>query len=309
MIRVGIIINANAKKNRLMKKDPSEVYRRIGGSLVDIRLTRSLDELEDVIGDFQKKAVSYIGVSGGDGSLHHALTVAMKVYGENRTPPLVVLKGGTMDNVSRSIHLRGQGHDVLRRLLKKISAGGKIEIRKRGTMRIGDRYCFIFGTGFVTNFLEEVYRGGEKGNFRNIQVICMAFRHLIFRPERGSLFRRIEGRFTADGRILDLDSSSVILAGTVEHVGMGFAPLYRALEKSGSFHALISGLGPASFLRHIMKIYRGGMVRESPHYDLVADRLTIESDSRFSYTMDGDMYEASGRLEVAAGPLVDMVLV
>ncbi len=92
----------------------------------------------------------------------------------------MVLKGGTMDNVSRSIHLRGQGHDVLRRLLKKISAGGKIEIRKRGTMRIGDRYCFIFGTGFVTNFLEEVYRGGEKGNFRNIQVICMASDTWIF---------------------------------------------------------------------------------------------------------------------------------
>lgn len=309
MIRVGIIINANAKKNRRMKGNPAEIYAEIGGPYVDIRFTRSLDELESVIKEFKKLAVSYIGVAGGDGSLHHALTRSIKVYGEKKVPPIIILKGGTMDNVSRSIHLKGKGPAILKRLVDKIRHGEKIETERRGTMKIGDSCCFIFGTGFVTNFLNEAYAGREKGNIRNIQVIGKAIRQMTLEPETGSLFKGTPGCFSCDGKKLDLDCASAILAGTVEHVGMGFSPLYRALEKDKAFHAIVTGLGPAKFIRYILKLKKGARIDEPGHFDLVAKSLKIESPGTFEYTMDGDIYTAQNRLEVKSGPLIDLVYV
>ena len=308
-MKVGIIINANSKQNRLMKYDPVEVYSMVGGDYVDVRLTSSLEELEDVVRDFMERRVACIGVSGGDGSLHHVMTRCMRIYGEGRMPPLLILKGGTMDNVSRSIDLRGKGPDILKRLVTDMENGAGFQLRRRDTMRIGDSYCFIFGTGFVTNFLHEAYAGKEKGMARNLQVVGKAVEQVILEPDTGSLYQGTRGRFIADGRELDIDYTSGILAGTVEYVGLGFSPLSRALERENSFHAIISAIKPRQFLKHLHRVRVGLPIEDPLHFDMVLERLVIISDGPFEYTMDGDIYTAEHRLEVQAGPRVELVYV
>jgi len=309
MDTVGIIINANAKKNRKMKKDLETVYREIGGEYVDIRLTSSLDQLDAVIHDFKKKGISCLGVAGGDGSLHHAMTRAMRIYGEGKIPPLLILKGGTMDNVSRSIHLRGKGPAILKRLVYRIKQHEDISLQTRNTMKINDSYCFLFGTGFVTNFLNEVYGGREKGLVRNLQVIFRAVKEIVRKPAGQSIFDGINGQFIADGEKLDITYSSAILSGTVEHIGMGFSPLSRALEDQKCYHAIISGIPPATFLLNLVKIKNGKAIRNPLHYDILLNRLRITCPGPFQYTMDGDIYESSGELEVVMGPRVNLVSV
>ena len=309
MKKIGIIINANAKKNRKMKKDPGAIYRDLGGSFVDVRLTGSLAELDQVLVDFKKKEIDYLGIAGGDGSLHHGLTHAIKVYGEGKLPPVIIFKGGTMDNVSRSLALKGKGPGILKRLIGEIEKGNAIRTVKRSTMKIEKSYCFLFGTGFVTNFLEEAYSGKEKGLMTNINVISKSIKQIIRDPENGSLFQGFKGNLYADGEQIQLKEVKAILAGTVEHIGMGFSPLYRSLEIEESFHAIVSGIPSRTFLRKLNKLKKGIPLNLPEHYDLVINELKIESEIPFTYTMDGDLYKAEKELLVRSGPLVELVVV
>ncbi len=307
--QIGIIINANAKKIRKMKTDPGNIYRKIGGELIDVRLTNSLSELNSVLKDFKKNNIKYIGIAGGDGSLHHALTHALHEFGPEKLPPLIILKGGTMDNVSRSLFLKGKGPAILKRVIKALLENREIIIENRSTMQIDDKYCFLFGTGFVTNFLEEAYSGTEKGLLQNIKIIGKSMKQIIMDPENGPLFRGLSGQIQADSVLLDLKEVKAILAGTVEHIGMGFSPLYRALEKPADFHAIITGIGPRTFLRNLLKLKSGIPLKIENHYDQTLREMKIQATEEFTYTMDGDLYTSPGKLLVTAGPVVRLVSV
>jgi len=101
MERIGIIINPHAKKNRKMKINPADLYREIGGAHVEVRVTRSLDEVFTAAEEFRRMGISYLGVCGGDGTLHHVLSRFLHVYRGAELPTLVILKGGTMDTICR----------------------------------------------------------------------------------------------------------------------------------------------------------------------------------------------------------------
>lgn len=307
MKKIGIIINANAKKIRKMRKDPGEIYQLIGGDLVDVRLTRSLSELDSVLADFRKTEIDYLAIAGGDGSLHHGLTHALNEYGAEKLPPIIILKGGTMDNVSRSLNLPGKGPDILKKMVRSLSINKNIKIEKRSTMEIEESYCFLFGAGFVTNFLNEVYCGTEKGLTRNIQVIGKSVKQIITDPVNGSLFQGFKGKVFGDLQLLDVPVVTAILAGTVEHIGMGFSPLNRALEKDDLFHGIISGISSRMFLKNLWKMKNGIRINLENHFDLVLRELQIESEEQFIYTMDGDLFTAERELTVKAGPQIKLV--
>jgi len=307
MKKIGIIINANAKKNRKMSKDPGDIYNIIGGDLVDIRLTHSLSELDEVLADFRQTGIDYLAIAGGDGSLHHGLTHALNEYGAENLPPVIILKGGTMDNVSRSLHLPGKGPEILKRMVASLNMNKSIKIEQRSTMEIGGSYCFLFGAGFVTNFLDEVYSGTEKGLIRNIQVIGKSVKQILTDPENGSLFKGFSGQIYGNSQLLDLPVVTAILAGTVEHIGMGFSPLNRALEKDDLFHGIISGISSRTFLKNLWKMKNGIRLDLENHYDLVLSELRIESNEPFIYTMDGDLFTAERDLVIKAGPQIKLV--
>ncbi len=305
----GIIINANAKKIRRMRTDPCQIYREIGGDIVDVRLTSSLAELDDVLHDFKNSGIRYIGVAGGDGSLHHALTRSLHVFGPEKLPPILILKGGTMDNVSRSLVLKNKGPAILGRMVTALKNGSAIEIAERSTMQINDSYCFLFGTGFVTNFLEEAYGGKEKGLLQNIRVIRKSVGQIINNPDEGSLFRGLAGRVYADSELLGIENVRAILAGTVEHIGMGFSPLYRALEQETAFHAIITGISPRTFLKNLYRLKSGIPLSLDSHFDRVLHDIKIEAEDAFTYTMDGDLFHCDGSLTVKAGPIVKLAVI
>ena len=161
MRKIGIIVNPHAKKVRKGRVSIDDFVKYDSPDVL-VRVTQTLDEVENILNDFKKQKVDYVGITGGDGSLHHVLSRMMKVYKEGELPPILILKGGTMDNVSRTIKLRGTGFKILKRLIKKIEQEKEIKTYRRDTLQIGDHYCFLFGNGFVANFLNDVYQS-EKG--------------------------------------------------------------------------------------------------------------------------------------------------
>ncbi len=305
MKKIGVIVNPFAKKVRT-GKIKTDIFTNIGEDIVDLRVTESLDELDSVLMEFRDSGIHYVGVTGGDGSLHHVLSHMVPVYGPDNIPPLLILKGGTMDNVSKTIHLKGTGPGILRRLVDRIRADSDISLHERDTIRIDDRYCFLFGNGMTANFLNEVYRG-EKGVRANARGIAKVIGHGIREPEQGSLFEGLEAVITVDGKKIDFTRITAILAGTVESISVGVTPLYNANARPGTFHALVTGLKPMQILMRIYKLVQGRRVRMTNHFDGIIRNMVIESESPFEYTMDGDIYTCNGRLEVSTGPRIKLV--
>jgi len=59
-----------------------------------------------------------------------------------------------------------------------------------------------------------------------------------------------------EGSLLSEKSFTGILAGTVEYIGMWFSPLYRANEKSGTFHCFISSMRPLSLIKIFLNLLK-----------------------------------------------------
>lgn len=308
MKKIGILINPNAKKFRT-RKSSLKKYTSISSELITIRATESADDIKAVIHEFLEKKCDYLGVAGGDGTLHLAVTDLINIYGPENVPPLLILREGTMDNVARTIKLQGRGPELIKRLLWAIENNKKIEVHRRYTLRINDKYCFLFGTGIVTNFLNEVYSGREKGLIRNIQVAFRAFIEGISNTQNGKIFNMMDGEIIIDNNKININPVNGILAGTVEHIGMGFSPLAQAGTEDNAFQSLIMGMEPLKLIKNINKIRRGQKIDDPGYFSTVCKKMMLSHPSDFDYTMDGDMYRADKELIVEIGPAINLVKV
>ena len=59
-----------------------------------------------------------------------------------------------------------------------------------------------------------------------------------------SAFRRVEADIACDDERVPFRTFTVILAGTVTHVALGFKPMYLAARKRHHFHLLAGPIGP-----------------------------------------------------------------
>ncbi len=306
MQRAGIIINPNAKKIR-RGKTSLEHYKNFKCDQMDIRISQGLDEIKSIAVDFKKNGIDCIAIAGGDGTVHLTLTEIIKVYGEKFIPPVLILKEGTMDNVSRTIPLKGSGLSLLKKMKQRLESGEEFELHRRRTIKIQDRYAFLFGTGLITTFLNEVYSGKEKGLLRNLQVGFDAMKEALSNRSDGKFFVPENNRITIDGKPVNIGSVNGILAGTVEHVGMSFSPLIDATQRDNAFQVIITALPPRKMLFNLNKLRKGKPIPREDYGNLFAKELVIESDAVFDYTMDGDIYEADRLVKVDLGPNIDLI--
>jgi diacylglycerol kinase family enzyme len=306
MQRIGIIVNPHAKFVRKSRIDIPALYGLIGGEFADVRTPSSFGELDEAITSFRESSVDCIGVSGGDGTLHQALTRAIRLYAPDSPPPILILKSGTMDNVARTIALKGKGPDILKRMIAAFKQGKTPAAHRRDTIKVGERYGFLFGAGLTSNFLEAAYEGDRKGFLKNAEVIARAVAGGVAGSRKG-LLKRLNAKVIADGRALPFNDVLGMLAGTVEHVGMGFSPMPRAVEKDGTFQLIVSGISPMKAVFQMLRLMRGRPLRGEANFNDLVSRLEIVSGEPFRYTLDGDLYTADKTLLVETGPPVHLV--
>jgi diacylglycerol kinase family enzyme len=214
-----------------------------------------------------------------------------------------------MDNVARTINLKRRGPQLLKRIVNALENGDKIEVYNRTTMKINNMYCFLFGTGFITNFLREAYSGKEKGVIRNIRVALMAAREALINSSNGKIFREMYGDVFIDDNKININPLHGLLAGTVEHIGMGFSPMPGAAEKQGFFEVVAVGLKPSDVIIKINKLRTGKVIKSDKYFKCHGKKIRMFYDDVYNYTMDGDIYQARGELLIEAGPSVRLVKV
>lgn len=306
MKKTGVIINPNAKKFRTGKVSINRYMDHISDYVI-INAPQNLDELKDTAKSFKKKELDYICIGGGDGTIHVVLSELINAYKPDFVPPVLILKEGTMDNIARSVKLKGRGPALLKKLLKKISEGEEIETEERGTMQINDKYCFLFGTGLVTNFLNKAYSGREKGLLRNLQVAFMGAREGILNVKDGEIFRLTEQAVFIDGKKVLINPVTGILAGTVEHIGMGFSPLTDAVQPDSRFQVIVIGMNPRGILMNLNKLRTGKRIKSPKYLNVTGKTILIKQKGSFEYTMDGDIYTTKNELKISTGPAIRLV--
>ncbi|HSV98234.1 MAG TPA: diacylglycerol kinase family protein [Spirochaetota bacterium] len=309
MGKIPIIVSPYSRKNKKTKGNSIETFKKIGGDRVDVHPAATIEELDAVAEDCKKRIIPFVAISGGDGTLHQVISRFINIYAPAPIPPVIILKDGTMNNISGTIKLKGDGYAILKRLLRAMERRRPVAAVTRYTMRIDDRYCFLFGTGLTTNVLNAVYEGDRKDFPKVARVIIKAFSDGIIRPDSSPLYRRLKAKVFFNGEELASDDLLGILAGTVEDVGMGFRPLNREMPKEPGFHVIATGVKPTVLAWHILTLARGGTFNHPLHYDNHVKNLRIVSDGPFEYTMDGDMYFAEREIYVETGPTVALVSV
>ncbi len=309
MNKVGLIINPHARGVKKMNIDPLEYFTGISEGYADIRLTGSVAEVDPVIRDFRKMGIPYVAVCGGDGTSHHVLSRMINLYQKEPVPPLLHLRAGTMNTQSRTINLKGKAGNILKRFVAVLKEHGSPKLFTRDTIRVGDRYGFIFGVGMTANFLHEYYRGEGTGPKKALKTIWMAVKGVTVGGDVGTLFDRLDCTVTVDGNTVPHHDFIAVIASTVDDIGIGFKPMHRAYEQDGTFHILSIGCQPSDIVKNLVKIKTGKPVHHPCLFDAIGKKAVIASGKKMLYTIDGDMYEAEKKLVAEIGPPVKLIYV
>jgi diacylglycerol kinase family enzyme len=306
MAKIGIIINPHSKKIKKLK-NPVEYYRNICGNSADIKLTITLDDITKAAEYFKKQGISYLAISGGDGSIHHVLSKFINVYKNTELPAILVLRDGSMNFIAKSYNLRGKGHELIKKLVNSVNNNSKISIVNRKTIKVNNMYCFLFGLGITANLVNEFNRGGNKNLLKILKLILMLLLSLFFKKYSKIFFKTTKLKVIIDGEEIKFSEVLGIYAATIANLATGIKLTPRAYEKENTFHLIATGMKPAEAVLRINKIRRGKPVKHKYHYDNIASYLEIVCREKLIYQMDGDIYESAGELSVQMGPEIGFV--
>jgi|GEM_PF-604312 len=304
---IGVILNPKARK---VKKNPDKylkTFTEIIGQHGEARITRNYKELYQCLIDFKDKNYGVIGITGGDGSLHYVITVLKNEFPQYK-PAILVLKGGTMDNVGRSKRIKGNDTTILNRYITHINNGNEIKIVDQALLKVNDMYSFIFGIGFITKFLRKAYEK-RKGYFQNLVAGVDTFMDVFRKKSDRKYFRRIRGTFIVDGKELPFRKCHGILGATVSSITHGFDSLFRAKNKGDTFHVIITARSTKWIIRNILFIILGVEIKSNKYFDGVIEKLEIISKKPFEYTLDGDIYECNEKLIVEKKGTIQLIIV
>jgi diacylglycerol kinase family enzyme len=323
---IGVVLNPKSRRNL---RDPGAALRlakKLGDHGV-VRPVHSIDELHRTAEDFKRLDIDVLGISGGDGTNHVTITGFLDVYAPpggatpdaTPLPQIAFLRGGTMNTVANSVGVRrGRPEGLLARLIRAYAERATMPLAnvERRVMRIGPPgghadYGFIFGTGIVYGYLAEYYRDGEPSPLVAAKTLARSIGSTLV---GGEMIKRMAKPFRGtvrfeDGTEWPERDYLTVVGATIDQIGLSFRPFYRSGEKDGTFHLLGMYASAFQLVCDLPRIQRAKPMRDGRTYDAVPARATItSSDGVVRYTIDGDLHEHAGSLEISTGPKVKIVL-
>lgn len=310
-MRFGVVVNPSSRDNR---RHPERAARlqAILGDRGHVLAAPSVDPLDDFLERAFAERIDVLGICGGDGTQHLALTRALPIWGDVPLPRILPLRGGTMNTVSGSVGVSRRSPETLLARFLTREAAGRARTTTRTSARIGPHVGFLFGVGAVHGFLAEYYRDGDPN--------ALTAGRTLWRAAAGALSERI-GAPDATARVAAPFHGSVrfregpgweardylaITGGTIEDMGLGFRPFGKARSAAGAFQLLGIHGAPSALAASLPRIWRGKPLGTRAAYDTLTSYAVIEPSNPgpFGYMVDGDLYEHEGPLTIAAGPTV-----
>ena len=267
--------------------------------------------MEKLAAEFKDKGIEILGISGGDGTIHKTLTTFIKVYGKNPLPKVALLRGGTMNNLSNCLKVRGIPEKILSNLILKYHEDIPFEETEIDILKVNEDYGFLVGLGLVSRFIDRYnrHKNGDPTPWRAFTLLSHAMvsaaLHAKFAME---LCERFDAKITVDGKPAPFKNYMMIFAGTMDSFGLHFRPLYRARETAGKFQFVGISTTPRQLLFTFPQAFFGKPSGSDDYFDAVGSHVVMEFEGPCRYTIDGDMPEAARRIEISTGPRLRMII-
>lgn len=310
-MRIGVVVNPSSRDNR-RHPERAATLRAMVGARGSVLAEPGVEALDAFLRDACASKIDVLGICGGDGTQHLALTRALPIWGDAPLPRILPLRGGTMNTVSTSVGVsRRSPETLLRRFLHRATAG-TTRTATRTAALIGPHVGFLFGVGAVHGFLAEYYRDGDPN--------ALTAGRTLWRAAAGALSERF-GAKDATARVAAPFRGSVhfhegpgweerdylaITGGTIEDMGLGFRPFSEARARDGAFQLLGIHGSPSALAASLHRVWRGKPLGTRATYDTLTRWARIEPSAPgpYGYMVDGDLYEHEGPLTIAAGPAI-----
>ncbi len=309
MSGIGLIHNPNARRN-IGKKWLADRLRKIIGTAGVVIETPDVEAIREAAEKFKQNGVDLLLINGGDGTHHHVLTHFLNIYRDKKLPPVLHLRGGTMNTVANSLKVKKLSTEkLLKKIVDKYIRKERIDIIERNTIKVNDKFGFIFGSGLVSNFLDAYYDGKGTGAWKALKVIFRGIGSAILRSEYiKNLFKTVKARIIVDGETTLLNNFTVILGATVRDVGLNLKPAYMA-GKAGFFHFLASDINVFRVLSYIPKMLMAKPFNTEKIFSRLVKRVIIEplEGEQIRYTIDGELYSTEKPIDVQVGPVINVV--
>jgi diacylglycerol kinase family enzyme len=302
---IGLISNPFSKKNR---KNPDRI-EMMKNLLPDSSLAKfpsSFDELDNAMKFFKKREIEILAINGGDGTVHVALTSMMKIYKDSKLPKIAILKGGTMNQTATSLRIKGNNVEILKRIIKKYNSQTELKVKRIPLLNINNKYGFIFGNGAVCTFMDFYHESPDPSPLVAAKTAVKLIFSMIF---KGKLYRKLFSptrmEIISDGSSFGKKAYLATLISTIKEIGLGFKLMQRANENQ-KVHAIAFHDNP-KIVPYVFRLWRGKSIPPFSADDIVGREFFIHSKKPFKYTIDGDMYNSSGKLYIKAEPIISIV--
>jgi diacylglycerol kinase family enzyme len=308
---IGIITNANAQ-SLIRDKDLAQRLQGIVGQDGLVYETHTLDELASAVRELHARKVDVLATCGGDGTNLSTLTEMVRTWtpANDTTPALpnfAILRGGTVNTVAGNVGLRGRPEEILERLVSRYRERKPLRSVPLDSVSVNGMFGFLFGTGMPGRFFDAYYAGPTPGVGWAAVLAARTIASGLYGGKFSSwLFEALPAEVEVDGRKLDADRFTLIVAATVRNVGLGVKIAYRAGERPGHFHFLASSLPASRLVSQPDRVFRGLPLRGQPHEDTLARTARIRFREPQTYTLDGDLFRAD-TVELACGPRLSIL--
>jgi len=308
MAGIGIILNPHS---RAYKHNP-ERMKRLGfivGDRASCHATHDILDVEALAKEFKEKDIEILGISGGDGTNHVTLTTFINVYGDKPLPKIAFLRGGTMNNITNALGIKGLPEKILSNLIFKYHSGDEFKTTEVDIINVNGKYGFLWGMGLVSRFIEEYYKTQKKTPFNAGKLLAKwLFGALVHSGYIMHMAERFDAKVTVDGRVWPFKNFVSIFAGTIETFGLHFDPFYRAREKPGHFQMIGISTTPRGLLGAFPWIFMRKKVPSEDFLDDLAREVVIELDQPMSYQIDGDVQKAADKIIMTTGPTLTAIV-
>jgi diacylglycerol kinase (ATP) len=306
--QIVVISNPHSKRNR---KDPS-LHQDLEGLLGEWGRVESPDGFQ-AINALAKKLLlekpEVIAVNGGDGTLGVLMTALNKAWDDSAFPPILLLRGGTMNTVAKNLRLKGKPRKILQQALQRLKSGDGLKTKTRWMLIVNGRLGFWFGNGVVSNFMRPYYTGSPPSPLKGLYVL---FRAVASAMVGGGYAKRITApancTLEVDGRLWPQSRWLALGMGTLIDAGLGFRIFYRLREEQGKAHVLGFACSPFRMAMTVPKMYRGYALEHPDMVDVSGTDVCIKGSGTLHYMVDGDLLSAEDEIHIQVSRPIQLVV-
>ncbi len=279
------------------------------------RVSETLEDLACDVREFSDQGVHYLGILGGDGTIHQVMTALI-----NHSPPsypaVLPLRGGTMNSVANNIGQKDSPEKVLPGFLSSLASGNtpsgiiKYLIRVSESPSAGEGqeeiqrtfYCFSFANGMLVRFFADYYSVPEPGFRQAVSLILKIFAGGTLSTNWSrSFLAPLEMEIRAGNQDVPTGKVNVVVASSLDNPVLWFKPFGAMLNGRPQFHCLVNAMDKKDLIRNLWGLFVGQC--EHP-LNWVAQINDIEIQSKEGYSLDGELYFLSNPalLRLSVGP-------